>query len=399
MEVNNVPSETMPLPGLSGDMAISKQDPEAAPCESRMLLPEPKKRKTAVGAPKDPQEPKAPKPVTGIRKPSKKPTSAAAEDSDSAPPIVSIPIIPRQQLPMQVNNVPSETMPLSGLPGDIAISKQDPEAAPLCESSMLLPEPKKRKMAAGAPKDPQEPKAPKPVTGIGKPSKKPTTAAAEDAKSPAEVLAAWVTRTQQPFVTQGAVDALGGKIKKPMMQSLVDSMLADGKLKVKEFKKTVVYYPTWEAEKEELPPAHEGPDGEAVDMAALRQEHGRVTQDVKQLESSVRHTQMETAKVASLPSRMQLVERVNQGEGELKRLREAVSALSTTALGVAPEEYKKTVAEYAVLRKLWVQRRMLVSDAIARIASDMKSPQEVIDDLGLETDEACGVSLANFPGR
>eukprot|EP00759_Apiculatamorpha_spiralis_P057438 PhF_6_TR8654/c0_g1_i2/m.13524/K06695/PSMC3IP; 26S proteasome regulatory subunit, ATPase 3, interacting protein len=194
----------------------------------------------------------------------------------------------------------------------------------------------------------------------------------------------------QPFTTQGAVDALGGKIKKPAMQTILDTLSSDGRVKVKEFKKTVVYYPPW-VPQQETPTTSttEGPSGDiAISVEDLQDTLRKLQVELRALETEHKSIQADLLKIQTMPTLSTVKGTINTMEQEVIRLQTLTSQLTDGSREVITETmYTQTSQQYMAMRKLWVSRKSSVMDAVVRVASDMRNPAELMDSLGMETDE------------
>ena len=247
---------------------------------------------------------------------------------------------------------------------------------------------------------------------------------------------------QIPFVTQSAVNLLGGKVKKTQLQVLLDRWIQNKKIHSKTYHngKTVVYYPKWDhksmtddqehVQEMSMSPGtkndksevfyHKGTSNQKrafsnspeKEKFSDQDEHHSKASSLESLlsqekEMSKKHLsrqkifeqmQTERSKISCMSSFRQLEERIQDAERKICEAKERIDTLKQHSGTLSStEDIEKAVNRYANMRSLWVERRSMVVDAIHSIAGDMRSSSEVITEFGIETDESAGVSLSKFP--
>eukprot|EP00760_Papus_ankaliazontas_P029742 PhM_4_TR4440/c0_g1_i1/m.55106/K06695/PSMC3IP; 26S proteasome regulatory subunit, ATPase 3, interacting protein len=311
---------------------------------------------------------------------------------------------------------PDQSFPLSG--GDAAVppcaASATTEAAPKPAAAAPIKRPRKTKDADAAAADG--------VSGTAAPAKKPkstpgtkktSTAAAVEVLDPEEMLLTYLLRVPQPFVTQGAVDALGGKIKKPQMQLTIDKLLAENKLKAKTFKKNIVYFPPWEVpaaadDDADIDNNNNNNNSEDLERKQLITKLQSSISDLQtmcsHLEADVSSLTSHKAKLSHAPTLQQLLDTEKSLISETSRLMERTQQIrgggasnNNNKINVTPEEYRRAVQTYNYLRSEWQLRREKALLIVRSVASDVRSDGEVKDDLGLEYDEDVGISISTFP--
>jgi 26S proteasome regulatory subunit (ATPase 3-interacting protein) len=71
---------------------------------------------------------------------------------------------------------------------------------------------------------------------------------------------------------------------------------------------------------------------------------------------------------------------------------------ASTSVSVTPELREKAELELLKSRKLWIQRRRMFREAWDAISEHMPGkPKEILEELGIETDEMIGVNISDIP--
>ena len=189
----------------------------------------------------------------------------------------------------------------------------------------------------------------------------------------------------RPYSVINIGDELHGEYPKSAIQKAVDALTAEGKITCKLFgKSTKIYFASQDglpvASKEEL---------EQLDahLDELRERENELRQKVEEL----RVLRNRLANTKPLPELCQYRDELRQQAEQEETRRDA---LIKEAEGITPEDAEKHQKNFRTRCEQWRARKNKCREILDAFCEAVdKKPSELTEEVGLETDEACGLKL------
>ncbi|EFC50517.1 predicted protein, partial [Naegleria gruberi] len=207
----------------------------------------------------------------------------------------------------------------------------------------------------------------------------------KDEKEARQVVLDLFKKTNRPFNLQNVIDHSKGQLKKAMATKCVDHYEKKGDLSVKVNGKTKIWWINQEGlevlSKEELKEID-------VEIKELQEELAQVRSEVTQLTN-------EKAKLLKAPKTEDLPAQIAKERADLEKKKEKLESLQSGSVKLCTmDEKKEALKSMDRYLKEWRLRKRLTKEIIDKISeSTEKKPAEIIDDLGIDTDEIVGVSI------
>lgn len=221
------------------------------------------------------------------------------------------------------------------------------------------------------------------VRGVPVPTVKPATE-----KEAEVVLVEYLNRANRPFSAINVFDNLHGLIGKTVLPRMLDKLAEEGRIVAKTYGKFRLY---WASQAQYGEISTSDVDAEAAAVAAVEAHAATVAAKKKEL----------STRVATLSNAMSAAElakalgdtksAVSEMRAKLERIKGGGTPLVSPAERAA---VKKALDKYV---KAWKERKRAVMDAVGMISEGMeRKVKDVVDEIGVETDEAHGVNIRDF---
>jgi len=187
----------------------------------------------------------------------------------------------------------------------------------------------------------------------------------------------------RPYSAVGVSDNSGGVVKKGPAEKALTALHEAGRIACKDLKKQKVYFAT--QTNFEVPDVEELAGREAAikqlaeEVAALERDNKAVAAVLHQLSAQKSDDELDRETEVALKAVADL-------EARLLALR------SGTQL-VDDKEKARLQALYETNRSLWRKRKRIAQDVIEAVCGDAKRPKDLMDELGIDTDEQMNVTL------
>lgn len=199
-----------------------------------------------------------------------------------------------------------------------------------------------------------------------------------------EAVLQYLIDQNRPYSTQDVFMNLHKQHGKPLVQRVIDQLVAEGKLKEKINGKQKCYV----ANQDNLPTASEE---ELVKLDAecdrLSDEFTRKQENLKILESKVR-------KLNSSLTTKDAREKLDSLTAENEQLQARLSLLENQQVLVTEEEKLRINKEWSAALGNWKKRKRMCMNALDSVLESWpKSKKDLFEKIGIETDEDVGASL------
>lgn len=191
----------------------------------------------------------------------------------------------------------------------------------------------------------------------------------------------------RPYTPLVVYENLHHAIKKPALQRLMDELVEEGALQVKEFKKTKLYMAKQDV-------------NETVDQGELDQlasEEGDLKEKLAQQKSKNAKLQAAITALQNEPSDEGLAALLKQYQ---KKVDELNAKLARTKGSKAPlvtkDQVNKVQTQFNNMLSAWRKRKRAAMDMIDAMCGEEGEPKAVIERFNLETDEDVEVNLKEW---
>ncbi|GMH39647.1 hypothetical protein BSKO_07545 [Bryopsis sp. KO-2023] len=189
----------------------------------------------------------------------------------------------------------------------------------------------------------------------------------------------------KPFSTQLVTDFVAQfGIKKTQVQKTLDSLSEAGKIRVKEFGKTKIYLAVQEGlvvlTKEEK-------DSQRANLEKQKQESKVNAEALLKLES-------ELNALRTTLTMDEIDAQLTAHKAKIQTLERKVQSLKETATLVTDEEKEKVQKDLDNFLSQWRKRKGVFKEIWSTMSDGLdRKTSEVFEEIGVDTDEACGVSF------
>ncbi|KAL5107617.1 hypothetical protein TcWFU_004150 [Taenia crassiceps] len=196
----------------------------------------------------------------------------------------------------------------------------------------------------------------------------------------------YMTRENRPFSVNDIVAALQKTHGKTAISKAVDELVLEDSLIEKVYGKQRVFV----VSQDKLP----RPDGS--ELKAMDEEINSLTAKIKQLKD---HIKLVESELKSVQSSLSLQEARNQNvivEAKIEEMRKLIAEYESE-VPVTPEEFAQVERGQRAAVTEWRKRKRMAMDIIDAVAEGYpKSRKELMEDVGIETDEDRGVCITDF---
>ncbi|CAJ1366630.1 unnamed protein product [Effrenium voratum] len=252
-----------------------------------------------------------------------------------------------------------------------AASKADAKAAPKAPADAKAA-PKAPADATAAPKAPADAKAAPKATAVPK--------ATADKKLSKEEMEAkvleYMRQQNRPYNTQNVFDNLHGQVPKAAVQTLMDTLAANGKLLLKEYGKVKVYLVTQEA-----------PQG--GDAELLQKEVDEASKKRTEVKSTVEDSRK---RLAQVEGKHAAAKEARKTTAELRDLEQRAEELRGKGdQRVDEREVLAVEGNFQTVHRAWKKRKRLCMEALHTLGEGMCiRTEQLIEKFGVDTDEYSG---------
>lgn len=201
---------------------------------------------------------------------------------------------------------------------------------------------------------------------------------------------AYMQKENRPFSVNDIVQNLNKEFGKTAIQKGVDELVSQSKLLEKTYGKQKVYCITQE---------DEGQDQEKLnqEMAKMNKSILELTETLQGNERKIKNLEFELKNLkSSLTTEHARAEKSNL-EKQVEQMKEKLKTLSENASPISAEQKQKVEAEHSKNVKEYRKRKRICNDIIESILEGYpKRKKDLIEELGVETDEEVNFKLENF---
>ncbi|XP_011405098.1 PREDICTED: homologous-pairing protein 2 homolog [Amphimedon queenslandica] len=188
----------------------------------------------------------------------------------------------------------------------------------------------------------------------------------------------------RPYSAGDVFSNMHKEFNKPCVQRVLDQLVSNGKVKEKTYGKQKVY---------------------VVDQGLFpvinESEIAKMDDEIRTLQESIAVQESECsameAKLSALKNSLTLQEakeKLEETEKECTKLNERLQVAKAGSENITPEVVEKVHTEHKAAVTHWRKRKRLAMDIVNTILEDFpRSKKELLEEVGLETDEDCGVSI------
>lgn len=171
---------------------------------------------------------------------------------------------------------------------------------------------------------------------------------------------------------------------KTAIQKVVDTMVEEGKLKVKVNGKQTCYF----VNQDLLPTCSD------EDLAALDSQTKQVEEEVREGKEALKKVQSKLLQLGSSLTLQQAAEQLAEVTKETITLRERLSKLEGNTQVTSAEEKLAIQGAHTKTVTAWRKRKRMASDILDSILESWpKSKASLFEDIGVDSDEAVGVKI------
>jgi len=191
-------------------------------------------------------------------------------------------------------------------------------------------------------------------------------------------------KMNRPYNAQILSDNLQGTIGKTTLNKILQTLTDDGKLTCKEFGKQKLYWRNQELlqveDKEELSILDKKLENLEEELEKLNEECSKLSSELKT--------------IITLPTNSETEIRIKTLSTENTDLEEKLKLIKGKSIVITPEEKKKAEKDYDSFRLQWKKRKRMCKEIVDQLTeASGKKAKDLIEEVGVTTDEEAGVSL------
>ncbi|XP_042001760.1 homologous-pairing protein 2 homolog [Salvia splendens] len=198
----------------------------------------------------------------------------------------------------------------------------------------------------------------------------------------------FVNEQNRPLNSQNVADSLQKfNLKKAAIQKALDSLADGGKISFKEYGKQKIYM----ARQDQF----DIPNSE--DLNQMKEQNSKLQEQLAERKKAISEVEAEVKALQSNLTLDQILARQIQLGNEVKQMEDKLTKLRQGITLVSPEQRQVVEKMYMEMMNQWRRRKRMFKDVWSAITENSpKNPNEFKEELGLEYDEDCGVSLQSF---
>ncbi|PVU94861.1 hypothetical protein BB559_002889 [Furculomyces boomerangus] len=201
-----------------------------------------------------------------------------------------------------------------------------------------------------------------------------------------KVVIEYLQKVNRPLNANDVANSLQGSVPKSSVQKILTSLTNSGEIIGKQYGKQWIYCAN--QENIEIPSLDEAEEEEA------RIEE--LTNQIAELKGSIQTLQAQNNGLKKMMTVEQMHQRIEFLKSENEKNTEHLSRLESGDV-ISEEEKNKIEQEYKAMLKLWSQRKRIFKDIFDTITENYNDkPKKLMTQLGIETDEDCGVDIKQF---
>ncbi|XP_029013899.1 homologous-pairing protein 2 homolog [Betta splendens] len=200
------------------------------------------------------------------------------------------------------------------------------------------------------------------------------------------LILAYLNEKNRPYSAQDVFCNLQKQhgLGKTAVVKAMELLALEGKIKEKTYGKQKIYFAD-QAQFKEVSDA---------DLKEMDRQLSELNADAHALTQSCRQLDAELKELTSSLTTEEVISEIQQLKGECSGYRTRLEKIKSAANHVTPEEKEKVYKERNIYVKEWKRRKRLASDMIGAIMEGYpKSKREFLDEVGVETDEDCKVTV------
>mmetsp|Transcript_6393 Transcript_6393/g.19333 ORF Transcript_6393/g.19333 Transcript_6393/m.19333 type:complete len:237 (-) Transcript_6393:2974-3684(-) len=199
----------------------------------------------------------------------------------------------------------------------------------------------------------------------------------------------YMSRQNRPFSLQQVVDALQSSgLKKTGCERALMSLVEKEKVTMKEFGKAKIFL--CRQENIDMPSEDE--------MKKLDEDVRTATEELEQLDEQFVELAESVNKLKSTMSIEEARAKSDELNRDIAAFEEKLASFGPHRKQVTQEEKDAIESLYTRMRDEWRKRQRMAKDIVNMISEGLgKKPSELNEEMGIETDEAAGVSMDEMP--
>ncbi|XP_014665357.1 PREDICTED: homologous-pairing protein 2 homolog [Priapulus caudatus] len=195
---------------------------------------------------------------------------------------------------------------------------------------------------------------------------------------------AYLNRENRPYSAIDIFNNLHKEYGKTAVVRALESMAEKGSIKEKVYGKQKVY----------LPDQSGFPVVDDAELKKMDMQINQMTEKLKGSQGSLHTMENEIKTLKSSLTTEQAMDRLQAIEDECERYQHRLKKIKGVSNAVSPEEKDKIYKAKAHYMKEWRKRKRMTMDVLNAILDGYpKSKKELLEEIGLETDEDCGVCM------
>lgn len=210
----------------------------------------------------------------------------------------------------------------------------------------------------------------------------------------------YMRQQNRPYSVQQVLDNLHKRVPKGTLERVMGALVASGEgLLSKDYGKARIFFP----DQGQLLGSGGTGTGEQAEasgatLEGLAEDNDALREQVKELVARERALRAELSRLAAEPTDVELPALLQQMESSREEKQARLQGLLEQGQGADanPNALRDAIRQFNGMREGWFRRRGLCMDALDLLAEGMdRKRSELLEELGLETDEDAGVKLPN----
>ncbi|KAJ8902405.1 hypothetical protein NDN08_006810 [Rhodosorus marinus] len=204
-----------------------------------------------------------------------------------------------------------------------------------------------------------------------------------------DVVNEFLSAQNRPFSLQQIVDGLQSKgLKKTACERALNVLVENGNVTLKEFGKAKIFL--CRQDSIEIPDEQE--------MMQMDADITEKAEELKQLTSKRQELEKQISALNTAISLSDAISKCDQLNEEIAASRKKLDGMGPESEQVTEEEKKSVEDQYKKMRKEWTSRKRTAKDILDGISEGSgKKPKELVEEIGLETDEEQDSALSQLP--
>eukprot|EP00052_Salpingoeca_macrocollata_P017279 m.140373 g.140373 ORF g.140373 m.140373 type:complete len:210 (+) comp20333_c1_seq4:59-688(+) len=197
----------------------------------------------------------------------------------------------------------------------------------------------------------------------------------------------YMVKQNRPYNANDVFLNLKEQVSKANVAKALSDLASKGKLKEKTYNKQKIYFPD-QSQFEKLNP---------MQLSDLDKETQEIKNRIAEMNKEIAKLETELQMLKAEPSTADAKARIEVLEKENAEMKEKLTALRSSKDKVSAKDKKQINADYDAAVQAWRKRKAIVNSVVEAVMEGYpKKKSQLLDDIGIETDEQAKIDIKEF---